>query len=71
MEEKDFQESKGKQLSLAVEASGEHPHPDPQGESAEVRSVTLYILGKIKFKFCYGIHTNMLSFNKVKRSQTT
>lgn len=38
MEEKDFQESKGKQFSRAVEAPGEHPHPDHQGESAELRS---------------------------------
>ena len=45
MEEKDFQESKGKQLSLAVEASGEHPHPDPQGESAEVKLIPGGYLG--------------------------
>lgn len=38
MEEKDFQESKGKQFSQAVEASGAHPRPDHQGVSAEVPS---------------------------------
>lgn len=38
MGEKDFQESKGKQFSQAVEAPGEHPHPDHQGESEEVGS---------------------------------